>query len=140
MAYVSSDDMIARFGELEMIQLTDRANVVGEVDTDVLDAAIADAEAEVDSYISVRYAIPLASVPDIVKSMTADIARYRLYDTEVPEIVEKRYDAALRLLRDVAARRASLDKDINGNDAQVSNGVKISKPSRVFNDSSMDGY
>jgi hypothetical protein len=43
-------------------------------------------------------------------------------------------------LRDVAARRASLDKDINGNDAPVSNGVKISKPPRVFNDSSLDGY
>lgn len=140
MAYVNSTEMIARFGELEMIQLTDRDNATGEVDLTVLDAAIADAEAEVDSYISVRYAMPLASVPDIVKSMTADVARYRLYDTEVPEIVEKRYDAALRLLRDVAARRASLDKDINGNDAQVSNGVKISKPSRVFNDSSMDGY
>jgi phage gp36-like protein len=132
--------MIARFGELEMIQLTDRDNTTGVVNLAVLDAAIADAEAEVDSYISVRYAMPLASVPDIVKSMTADVARYRLYDTEVPEIVEKRYDAALRLLRDVAARRASLDKDINGNDAPVSNGVKISKPPRVFNDSSLDGY
>src|SRR5690554_6477766 len=98
MAYVNSTEMIARFGELEMIQLTDRDNATGEVDLAVLDAAIADAEAEVDSYISVRYAIPLASVPDIVKSMTADIARYRLYDTEVPEIVEKRYDAALRFL------------------------------------------
>lgn len=140
MTYVTSEEMVARFGEREMIQLTDRDNETGEVNLDVLNAALADAQAEVDGYISVRYATPLVTVPDVVKSITADIARYRLYDTEVPETVEKRYEAALRFLRDVSARRASLDKDLNGEDAPVSNGIRISSRPRVFNDSSLDGY
>lgn len=140
MAYVTTDDMVQRFGELEMIQLTDREAATGEVDATVLAAVIADAQAEVDSYLSVRYALPLTVVPDILRSYTADVARYRLYDIEIPEIVKKRYDDALRFLRDVSARRASLDKDVNGVEAPVSNGVKISAPARVFNGTNMDGY
>jgi len=140
MAYVTINDMVQRFGEVEMIQLTDRDAATGAVDVAVLDAVIADAQAEVDSYLSVRYALPLAVVPDILRSYTADVARYRLYDTEIPEIVKKRYDDALRFLRDVSARRASLDKDVNGVEAPVANGVKISAPARVFNGANLEGF
>lgn len=140
MAYITATDMIQRFGEPEMIQLTDRENAIGVVDTTVLDAVIADAQAEVDSYISVRYAMPLAVVPDIIKSCTSDVARYKLYDTEIPEVVKKRYDDALRFLRDVSARRAALDKDVNGAEAPANNGVKVSHKASVFNDNSLDGY
>lgn len=140
MAYTNANEMIARFGELELVQLTDRDNLTGQVVLQVLDAAIADAEAEVDSYLAVRYALPLEAVPDILKSITADLARYRMHDGAMPETVQQRYTDALRFLRDVSARKASLDRYANGDTPAVANGVKVSARARVFNATEMDGY
>ncbi len=50
MAYATVKDMVARFSELEVIQLTDR-NQDGLIDEDVAAVALADATAEIDAYL-----------------------------------------------------------------------------------------
>ena len=107
MAYIDKAVMIRFFAESELIQLTDRAGA-GTIDDAVLNQAMTTAESEVDSYVGAGYILPLSTVPDVLKAMTGDIARYRLYDNRATEEVQKRYDRAISWLRDISKGVVSL--------------------------------
>lgn len=93
--------MIARGWEIELIGLTDK-DETGMIDDGILNNAIGDASAEIDAYLQRFYTLPLLSPPDIIVRYTCDIARYFLYETEATERVEKRYNAIIRYLEQVA--------------------------------------
>lgn len=57
-------------GAARLLELSDLANE-GELDEDVVDSAIADAEAEIDSYVGHRYAVPLSPVPGVIAAHAA---------------------------------------------------------------------
>jgi len=108
MAYVTQQEMIDRFGEDELIQLTDRTGN-GTIDADVLERAIDDASAIMDGYIGARYVVPLSDpVPDIVSVTAADLVRCQLYDSGTVDKAEARCERAMKWLRDVAAGRAMI--------------------------------
>ncbi len=108
MAYVTQQEMIDRFGEDELIQLTDRGGS-GVIEPQVLQRAIDDACAIMDGYMGARYAVPLDSpVPDIVSVNAADLARCQLYDSGTVDKAEARCERAMKWLRDVAAGRAMI--------------------------------
>lgn len=109
MSYATQADMLAAFGADELVQLTDRATPpVGEIDAAVLDHALQAADGEIDSYLAARFALPLASVPVILRDCACDLARYRLHDRGTPERVQKNHDNRIAWLRDLAAGRATL--------------------------------
>ena len=97
MAYTSTQQLIDRFGEHELIQLTDRYGV-GAIDTQVAAQAISDANAEVDAYLRVRYPLPLLAVPEELIRVASDLARYQLYDNQMVELVQDRRDQAISFL------------------------------------------
>lgn len=103
MTYATPQDMIDRFGEEELIQLTDRLDS-GVLDDAVLDRALADAAAVIDGHLVGRYAdqMPLVAVPPILVGYHADLARELLYVDAVPEAVTRRADLARRFLEQVA--------------------------------------
>ena len=108
--YVDKTGMIDRYGEIDLIQLTDRGTpqAGGIVDT-VLDKALADAAAVIHGYArSAGYAVPFAPTPDMVDGWQACIALYLLYREEAPEKVKKDYEIALGQLKDLAAGRITL--------------------------------
>ena len=107
--YCTQSDLINRFGETELLQLTDR-NRTGVIDDVVVAQAIADAGAEIDGYICSRVDLPLAEddVPALLRLYACDIARYRLFDDGAFEQVTERYNIALRYLRDVAGGKVQL--------------------------------
>lgn len=109
-AYVTVSDLVDRFGERELVDLTDRAQPpAGVIDAGVAEAAIADACGEADAYLGVRYSLPVtAPVPVMLVAVVSDIARYRLYDDRATEEVRKRYEDAVRWLRDVSRGAAVL--------------------------------
>ena len=107
MPYAAIADLIARYGEDELIQLTDRTGS-GAVGTAIAQRALDDAEAEVNGYLAVRHALPLASVPPLLARITCDIARYRLWDDRASEEVRARYEDARRVLEALAAGRVTL--------------------------------
>jgi phage gp36-like protein len=113
MPYATQAQLIERFGESELIQLTDRADpLTGAIVAAVLDAALLDADQEIDSYLRVVRTLPLpAPIPVRLVRVAADVARYHLYDDHAPDEVRTRYEDAIRWLRDVAAGRASLGAD-----------------------------
>lgn len=105
--YCTADDLVLRFGPDEISQLTDY-NRDGDADPAVLNQAIADTAAEIDSYISARYPLPLDTVPAVLELHACDICRYRLFNQGAPEEVAERYTIAIRWLKDVAQGKAQL--------------------------------
>lgn len=102
MTYATQTDLIERFGELELAQRTNRVDGT-TIDTVVLGRALADADAEIDSYLATRYTLPLSSTPPVVNRLACDMTRYRLFDDGVPETVRVRYQDAVSLLKRLAS-------------------------------------
>lgn len=107
MSYFDRQDYIDRHGEQELLQLTDRDGD-GLEDLDVLNRAVSDAQAEIDAYVGARYALPLASTPELLKRIARDIVRYNLFDTHAPEEVRMRYKRAIKLLESIRSGDTSL--------------------------------
>ena len=132
MPYATQVDMIARFGEDELIELTDRDNA-GAINAAVVEGALADAESEINSYLASRISLPLADVPRVLTLKACDMARYFLEGANVREEVKERYEAAVRFLRDVAAGKAQLGNSPQAEPAPTIGGPQFIQPKRVFN-------
>lgn len=101
MTYAALDDLIARAGEPEIRQIADR-NRDGAIDTEVIEAALIDADNVIDGYAGARYATPLGSTPAIVRTWSVSIARYVLHRNGAPDHVAQDYKDAIQALKDVA--------------------------------------
>jgi phage gp36-like protein len=110
MAYCTLDDITKALEEATVIQLTDDESLkpvaIDPADPDHaaiiarVDEAIETADAEIDGYCAVKYAVPLAPVPAVVSKLSVELAVYYLYSRRsVPEKIEKRYDKAVARLR-----------------------------------------
>lgn len=110
MAYATQQDIIDRVGLDALTAVADRDGS-GAAETEAVDAALDDASADIDSYVAVRYPLPLTSTPATLKRVCVDIAMYHLSGNRTTEEVERRYNNALAWLRDLAAGRASLGND-----------------------------
>ena len=108
MTYCTLDDLIEVFGEAEVLQLMDR-DADGLPDAGYVAAVLSDVDAEIDSYLRVRYALPLTEIPNRLRAIACDCARYRCYPLATPDAVRQRYEAARGYLKDLAAGRAQLD-------------------------------
>lgn len=140
MTYATQADLTERFGSVELAQLTDRAS--GQViDTAVLDRALADADAEINSYLATRYALPLATTPTVLVRLAADMARYRLFDDRVTDAVRQRYQDAVSLLKRLASGEVRLDgANTPPEPAAGSVAVQVRAPCRVFSADALSGY
>lgn len=139
MTYASQQNLIDRFGEDELIQLTDRANT-GLINSTVVARALADADAEINGYLSTRYTLPLSPVPAVLEKLACDISRYQLFENSVTEIVQERYENAVRFLKDVAAGRVTLGVDSNNAQPVTNNSVQMSATKPVFRRADSEGF
>jgi phage gp36-like protein len=134
MTYATPQNMIDRFGETEVIALTDRSGI-GLVDVDVLAVALAVADDEINPYLAPRYQLPLVTVPKIISGYACDITRYRLCGAVVnmTDDISDRYKHALRFFEHVARGTIGLGLDAANSTAPSANTVKFSEPTgRVF--------
>lgn len=100
MPYITRADLIKKPGKELLEQLTDRDGL-GKIDDGVLNDAITEAGVEIDAYLKGRYAVPLSPVPDIIKNKARDLVVYHLYIHEPPDQTAKRYNDAIKFLREV---------------------------------------
>jgi len=141
MKYALVNDMIEIFGAEEMSQLTDRGTVgVTLPDSALLQNAIEDAEAEIDAYLVSRYALPLAIIPDNLKRLTCDVARYQLYGAALTEEVEKRYKSAITFLKNVSSGIAALGAQSSGAAPKSDNPVEYFGSGRTFSSERLKDY
>lgn len=138
MTYATQQHMIDRFGQQELIELTDRANL-GAIDVDVLGRALDDADAEINGYLATRHTLPLASVPLVLTRVACDVSRYFLYEDRVTEAVRVRYQDAIKFLRGVSDGSISLGVDASNNAPAESGGPQFDSGGRVFTRGRSDG-
>ena len=113
MAYCTKTDIEKMLPSADVTDFTDDEGTGAQVSTRVSEA-IAQADAEIDSYCGGRYSVPFSSVPDIVKKCSVDIAIYNLYSRRVetiPETRSERYKNAIRQLEGIAKGIISIGED-----------------------------
>jgi phage gp36-like protein len=102
MTYATRTDLEERYGAAE---LTQRESMLA---TGAVVQALADADAEINSYLSGRYAVPLSPVPDNLPRIACAMARYYLLGSSADDIARNAYKDAIAWLKDVQAGRALL--------------------------------
>ena len=129
MSYATINDLVKRFGEQEIIQLTDRDNLTGAVDKFRAAAAIRDAVNLIHGYLAKRYTLPLDPAPPLVTRWTCDLARWFLQPHAAPDQVKANYERTLAELREAAAGELLLGAE---EVAPWSDKAEIAGPGRVF--------
>ncbi|MFM9881202.1 MAG: gp436 family protein [Burkholderiaceae bacterium] len=162
MTYAKAADLTARFGERELTQLTDRDDT-GQTNVGLVNRALQDATAFIDSYIGRVYALPLRGCakpvvvpgaapeyvpPPVLTRLACDLARYYLYtDLADDHEAARRYKNAVRDLADIASGKTQLTCPWGGppGDALHAEGlqsqeVQSSFAPRQITDDSLRGY
>lgn len=138
MNYAVVQDLVDRFGESELVSLTDPD--LQAVNVSRVERAIADAQAFADGFLGVVFALPLTGCvapapvpgnpsatalvppPQLVR-IVSDVARYYLHSDLAPEHeVYLRYKAAERELQQIAEGRARLICPWGGQPGQIVSG------------------
>lgn len=143
MTYATQQDLIERFGEQELIQLTDRVNIpVSTIDDVVVTRALTDASAFADGYLKKVMALPLNVVPPVLTKNIADIARYYLHgkSADKDSAVTRAYNEAVAFLRDVARGTVELTDGGEVPAAAGGGSVQATAPDRVFTRDSLRHY
>ncbi|MBF0249960.1 MAG: DUF1320 domain-containing protein [Alphaproteobacteria bacterium] len=139
--YANQQNMVDRFGSTELIEITDREEpYTGAIVASVMTGALEDASAEIDSYIAVRYDLPLPSTPKMLEKVCCDIARKNLYKDRPLEEVVNNYKSAVAWLRDVSKGVSELD--IGGTEpaGDTTGAPVLNSPSQTFTKTSMQGF
>lgn len=139
MTYAIQQDMIDRFGEDEIIQLTDRDGL-GVVNTDVLDRAFEDAQDLIDSYLRKRFTLPLSSVPRILKGIACAIARKKLFDDGAPEEVTNNYKEAVDQLKQISKGQMDIGLDEIATTPATTDGPIFVETTQIFSMNKMEDF
>ena len=133
MAYATTQDIIDRYGEDQLLVLADRDGD-GEADAEVTARALADADAEIDLHVGAVYDLPLASVPAGLVQVAVDIAVYRMCNSDalVTEEIRRRYEDARATLRRIAKREVSLGPVPEASGGTAKAPAIVHGPRRVF--------
>lgn len=144
--YATVTDMIARFGETQILRLSQPEDRTAEtVDEEKVNIALADASAVIDGYIRGRYFVPIVAPPAEIVRATCVLARYDLSDTErsspTEEMSKGRADI-IKWLESISKELVNLDvprAPVTGTD-QVGSGPRISDRGRVFSQDTLRGF
>ncbi|WP_186131973.1 gp436 family protein [Burkholderia gladioli] len=163
MTYAIVSDMVSRFGQLEMVQVTDLENIPPSVVNEArVQQALDDASAYVDSFVGQVYRLPLRgclkpvvpgqqpeyAMPPLLVRLTCDIARFYLYDDLSPENeVVRRYQLAGKELVAIASGNTMLScpwggspGDLVASDAQQGAEVRHEFSPRAVRDDTLRGF
>lgn len=145
MSYITTQDLIDRFGNDELLQVASLPEDANTIDDTRIQQAIDDACAEVDSILSMRFVTPLTEVPSIVGRSAADIARYFLHDDATSEEIQTRYKDAIATLKEIAngTRGVSpLPEEANPSTdtGTIGYSARRSGADRVFTRESLEGF
>lgn len=141
MPYTTLDELTKRYGELILIQLTDRGDVATDtIDADVVAEAIADADAVIDGYVGGRYVLPMAEVPPLLETVAKVITIHKLHVYEPSPKIEADYRDALNTLKDIA--RGVITLDIAGVTPATTGGggARVTDRARPMTETSLKGF
>jgi phage gp36-like protein len=131
MTYCTQQDLITRYGQDELIQLTDKQNL-GQLDTDVINSAIADADSIINGYLGSRFSLPITPIPRSLVRIGCELSRYYLYENLAPDEVNDRYKQAIQMLKDIAAGKMSIGISAEGTKPTSENTAQFETGGHVF--------
>ena len=134
MSYCTQQDLIDRYGEEELIQLTDRERA-GAIDTQRVADAIDAATAIIDSRLGGRYSLPIDPVPLILERIAVKLAWLTLMDdaNQMDDGLRRDREALLRELDAIGSGRISIGVDASGGKPASGNTARIVSGGNVFN-------
>jgi len=139
--YCSQSDLENRIDPQVLRALTDDDGD-GLADEAVVEAAIGDADALIDTYLRARYAVPLDPAPEVVKSISAAVAIYFLLTRRreiVPSEHQKRYEEAIGLLDRLARGVIALGAGQSSASPHLPQSTTEAED-RTFDDESLGSY
>lgn len=124
-----------KFGERELIELTDIEKPYTEaINMERLNAAMQQANSEIEGYIGARYTLPLQTVPPFLESIACDMARYHASTGVMSENspIKARYDNAIKTLKEISKGTLQIGGSPAGQAApvQTSNNAVVMSASR----------
>lgn len=141
MPYLTAQDMIDRFGESFLADVTARDEMPGAIDPGTLGTAVEDAISIAESYVAGLY--DPANPPRALTVHAAAIAWYRLLGARAAGFdgAKEAHDAAISFLRQVRRGEASLGDETpqdsaRGNDQRP----QVSAPAATFTRDSLKGF
>ena len=143
MTYATLEEFKAAIPSRDLMMLTDLDGTADAIDDSRILQALADASAEIDSYIGKAVALPLSAPPHILTVVCRDLALHRLYvnvghDMEAQKSL--RADA-IAFLREVASGATALGDDGTGKAEITSPGVAMTDgPARLLTRDSLKGF
>ena len=144
MSYATPQDMINRYPNRDLVQLTNDDPSATTVNTTVLQQALNDASAEIDGYLGGRFTLPLTDPPEVLNRVASDIAMYRLQALRpLHDIADarQRYEGAVAMLTKVAAGELTLGIAADGNETAISPVAEVLEaPARVFSRDTLKGF
>lgn len=140
MGYCTQADLETRYGSREIQQLTDRERT-GEIDSAVVNQAIADASAMVDGFLEDGgYNVPLSPTPTVIRHHCCQIARYLLYEDHATPTVEDNYQASMMYLQRVAEGKSKLGESTGVTQGEAIGNTAAPTITRIFDDDLWDDY
>ncbi len=144
MSYATPQDLINRYPNRDLVQLTNEDPTITTVNTTALQQALDDASAEIDGYLGGRFTLPLTDPPLVLHRLACDVAIYRLQSLRpLHDLADarRRYDDAIAMLTRVADGTLSLGIAADGQPTAIAQGAEQGTgPVRVFNRKSMKGF
>ena len=139
---IKDDALNAIIGDTFIEEPAQREELVAPI----IDAAISDADGEIDGYLAKRYAVPLAPVPKVINKFSKDIAVYNLFSRiGIDEGTDQktylnRYNAAVKFLTLVAEGKVSIGADADGDPAAAAAiGFTVQSNPRLFSREQLAG-
>jgi len=139
-SYATKQNLIDRFGELELLQLTDRTHTPQTtIDDAVVDDALNDVASQIDGYVGARYTLPISPVPARLTKVACDIARYYLFGRAADEVVRQAYEDGVKWLVEVSKGIVQISSESVGVQPAIG-GVQTSVPPSLFDQDSLDQF
>lgn len=139
MSYATLADLIARYGEREVLQRTDHDRS-GETDADVAQRALDGATAMIDARLRLSYALPLDPVPAEMRSICEVLARWKLFAVNPPEHIVDDAKMALAELDKYAKGLLTLDAAPAVGGATTGGLPEFTRSERVFTRQTLQGF
>lgn len=142
MSFATLQQLIDRYGEAMLLDLTDRANPpAGVIGAAVAERGLADASAVIEGHLAARYAMPLQTVPQILVDVCLKLWVWNLHLHTPTEKVKADYDQAMRLLRDIAKGDVRLPDSAGSEPAAAEgSGAEFTDRERDFTPETMKGF
>ncbi|HGY4723289.1 TPA: gp436 family protein [Citrobacter amalonaticus] len=141
--YVTREDLLANDASLVWNMAVDKATQ--QLDDVKIDAAIQDTDAEINSILSRRYQMPLA-LPDIPRPLRRAAISIAIYwlserDNQITELIQKRYDDAVRTLKEMASGARDLGLPQDAQPAETGSGsvLTVGENPRLFTRNNLKG-